>query len=432
MKLTKKYSKVELKRIKNGNTGRMGLSWIAHSMRHFGMEEMIHEVHGDKKKSNREISASQKILSGTMTMLAGGQRVEDMEVLRKDQGLLDAVGWDRMICADTILNFIAGSKNNSSNIKVNERLCIKVLKKIKAKNLTYDNDATYMDSNKDSAMYSYQKRKQFSALMGSIAETGMIHTIDYRPGNISPQTGILEQLKEACRQAKQAGKKITVFRSDSAAYKNKIMTYCDMERIKYYISVDKNEAVRKVVTNLAEYKWKIMGGKYKDNHEQQYAQAIHEVYKGYKIRILILRWKNPDPTLFDQSPYCYHVIGSNDWEIEPMVWLEKHNGRMGTIEQIHKEIKNELGCHYTPSHDFEKNRGYFFLGVLAYNMAQIMNQFYLGAQSLRWTVKTMRYRFIHVCGKIVKSGRKFTCKIINVIDDIFELYRYCHEKLQSV
>lgn len=147
------------------------------------------------------------------------------------------------------------------------------------------------------------------------------------------------------------------------------------------------------------------------------------------IRILILRWKNPDPTLFDKSPYCYHVMATNNNEIEPMEWLEVHNGRMGTIEHSNKEIKIVLGCDYAPSHDFEKNRGYFLLGVMAYNMAQIMKLFYLGEEAVSWTIKSLRYRFIYVCGQIIKSWRKFCCKIINVTHEVFELFRNCKSKL---
>jgi len=67
--------------------------------------------------------------------------------------------------------------------------------------------------------------------------------------------------------------------------------------------------------------------------------------------------------LFDKGKYCYHVIGTNNWEIEAMEWLEKHNGRMGSIEQSHKELKTGFGCDYTPSHDFEKNRVFYVGGI---------------------------------------------------------------------
>jgi hypothetical protein len=265
--------------------------------------------------------------------------------------------------------------------------------------------------------------------MGCIAESGLINTVDYRQGNESPSVGILNQLRKACRQAKEAGKRIKRFRSDSAAHQDRIFTYCDINEIEYYISLDKNPAVLRAIKKLKAFDWKTMYGRYQDREDTQWAETTYVVSKGYKVRMLVLRWKNPDPTLFDESPYCYHAIGTNHWDIEPMAWLEVHNGRMGSVEHSHKELKTGLGCDYTPSHEFEKNRGYFLFGVLAYNMAQIMKSFYLGPDAGTWTMKTLRYQFIHVCGKIVKSGRRFFCKIINVTQEVFERFRYCQTRM---
>ena len=41
----------------------MGLSWIDHCMGHFELKKIINEVYEDKKKSNREIGAYEKILA---------------------------------------------------------------------------------------------------------------------------------------------------------------------------------------------------------------------------------------------------------------------------------------------------------------------------------------------------------------------------------
>ena len=49
-------------------------------------------------------------------------------------------------------------------------------------------------------------------------------------------------------------------------------------------------------------------------------------------------------------------------------------------------------------------------------------------EALSWTLKTIRYRFIHVCGKIIKTGRRFYCKIMNVTQEVFELFRNCKSK----
>lgn len=431
MKLTKNLSKVELKRSKDSVTGKMGLSWVVHSLEHYGFKKMVEDEYGLKKKSNREISAYKKIVVGIITMLAGGQRVEDVEVIRKDKGLLESLGWDEMNCSDTQLNFMSEVRNNARNRRINNGLVEKAMMMSETKELTYDNDTTYIDSEKDSAEYSYQKKKQFSAMMGYIPEIGMINTVNYRAGNESPQVGIYNQLRKTCAQARRVGREIKIFRSDSAAHQIEIFTYCDINEIKYYISLDKNEAIKKLIKKLKAYEWKTMYGKYKEQYDTQWASAEYVVEKGFKVRVLILRWKNPDPTLFDESPYCYHVIGSNNREIDPMDWLEVHNGRMGTIEHCNEEIKSGYGCNYSPSHQFEKNRGYFLLGVLAYNAAQVMKLFYLGKETINWKIKTLRYRFIYVCGKIVKSGRRFCCKIINVTDEMFGLFKNCHLRLQT-
>ena len=432
MKLTKNMSKVTLKMSKEDVTGKIGLSWMAHSMRHFGIEKIISDEYGEKKRSNREISAHKKIMAGVMMMTSGGSRVEDVEILRADDGLKNSLGWDSIIGSDTLLNFIGDRRSNARNRQVNEAMIIKAMKKAKEEEFTYDNDATYIDSEKESARYSYQKQKQFSGLIGCISELGVVNTAEYRRGNISPATGILNQLRKTVKQTKVAGKRIKTFRSDSAAHQNKIFSYCDANAIEYYISLGKNKAMMNKIKNLNTYEWKTMYGRYKERYDTDWAETTYVVSKGFKIRILILRWKNPDPTLFDASPYCYHVIATNNQEIEPMEWLEVHNGRMGSIEHLNKEIKTGMGCDYTPSHEFEKNRGYFLLGVLAHNMVQIMKLFYLGEKARCWTIKTMRYQFINVCGKIVKTGRRFYCRIINVTNEIFELFRHCKAKLSLV
>jgi hypothetical protein len=429
MKLTENLSKVELKRGKDNVTGRMGLSWVMHCAKDFGLKGIVEAEYAKGKSHKRGIEPWKKVMSGVMMMLSGGQRVEDIEVLRADKGLLESLGWEEMNCADTMLNFITRKRNNGRNRRINEGMVIESLKRIDEEELTYDNDATFMDSKKKSAEYSYQKRKQFSGLIGCIAELGMINTVDYRRGNASPQVGILNQLRKAIGQAKKAGKRVANFRSDSAAYQDKIISECEKEGIRWFITVDQNEGIKKLIARRKAIDWKTMSGAYKERHDTQWTQGEYVVSKGYKIRVLILRWKNPAPDLFNTDAYCYHVIGTNDREIDPMEWLEFHNGRMGTIEHINKEIKSGLGCDYTPSHEFEKNRGYFMLGVLAHNILQMMKLFYFDGVQRLWTIKTVRYHFINVCGKIVKSGRRFYCQIINVTHEIFALFRYCQSRL---
>ena len=111
MKITNNLRKVTLKMDKGAVTGRMGLGWMAESMKHFGLKKMVADERGGKKRSNREKGAYEKIMTGAMMMVAGGECLEDVENLRVDRGLLESLGWEEKVCADTMINFIGKDEN---------------------------------------------------------------------------------------------------------------------------------------------------------------------------------------------------------------------------------------------------------------------------------------------------------------------------------
>jgi|APSaa5957512622_1039677.scaffolds.fasta_scaffold38689_1 hypothetical protein len=404
-------------------TGRLGLSWIAESMEHFGLKDIINKQ--IKKSTHRAISGWEKVLAGALTLIAGGNRIEDIEQIRADKGLLHSLKLKSLPSPDTYLDFLGIKRSGGKLRKINEETIIKALKKTPISEFTYDNDATYFDSNKDSAAYSYQKEKQFSALLGTIPElSNLCATVDFRPGNVSPAAGILNQLKKAVLYAKKTGKKLARFRSDSAAHNLDIFLYCESNNIKYFVSLDKNAITKKEAKGIREENWQALP----DRKDVEWAETIHVMARGKKcklaMRTLILRWPNPEPNLFAQEPYYYHIIATNDWDILPMDWLKFHNGRMAS-ENVNKELKTGLAACYMPSHNFDKNRAHFLVAVLAYNFLQIFKLFYLGKNSLTWTVKTLRYRFIFNVAVFIRHARSTTCRLLNVTKDTFYLFKKC-------
>ena len=247
MILTGKLDQVTLKMSKEDVTGRMGLSWIEHSMRHFGLPEMLDGWMPVSGASNREIAASRKVMAGVLSLIAGAERVEDLEVLREDRGLVNALGWPSMISPDTLLEYAQIKRNAGKLRKAEEAFVIKTMRQSEIEEFTYDGDATYFDSRKDSATYSYQMKKQYSGMVGFIAELGICNTMDFRPGHVSPQTGVLNQLRKAVGQAKAAGKRMARVRFDSAGHKNEVFEFCEAEKIYYFISLDKNAAVMECI-----------------------------------------------------------------------------------------------------------------------------------------------------------------------------------------
>ena len=426
--IPKNLNQVTLKRTSDGITGRMGLSWVAHSLKHYGVEEIIDRHFPINPDSHRAIAASRKVMEGALTLIAGGERIEDIEVLRADEGLRKSLGGNKIISPDTLRELLKIKRSGGRLRKSNEKMVIRVMKEADEKEFTYDNDATYFDSEKKSADYSYQKRKQFSGLLGFIAELGICATVDFRQGHISPRSGIYHQLQKVIQMAEKAGKRIAVVRMDSAGHQNKIFEKGNEKSIRYYISLAKNEEVKESIYVLKEKAWTKLPETESKKSDVEWAETIYAPNEGEAMRMLVLRWPNPDPELFDRGPYCYPASGTKDNEIEPRDWLKTHNGRMNS-ENYNKELKHGLSGDYTPSPDYSLNRNYFLLNIFAYNLAQIMKLFYLGANARKWTLQTLRYRFMYVCEKIVKSGRRYICKIMSVCDETFSLFESCLSRL---
>lgn len=427
MILAQNLWQVDIKKTNEEVTGKMGLGWAYHMLKDFGLIETIESKYTEKG-SNRETEAERKILAAVMMLMSGGEKVEDLEVLRQDKAFVGSLGWKSMISPDTLFNYLEIKRNGGKLRQINEESGLTAMKRVELEEFTYDNDATYFNSNKECAQYSYQKEKQMSALLGFIAEIGICLTMDYRPGNVSPADGILNQLRKAIQLTKEIGKKITRFRSDSAAYNKKIFRLCDKENIKYFVTVDKNSSVLTRIKEISSKAWNSLP----EQAGTEYAEITNwmmDNQEGYvEMRLLVLRWENPKPDLFNQEKYCYHVIGTNDKKVKPLDWLEIHNGRMSS-ENLNKEVKTGFSGDYTPSHDFNKNRNYFLLCVLAYNATQILKLFYLGERAKSWTIKTIRYWFLKTCGKFVKHARKIICNIINATEETYNLFKTCLSRL---
>ncbi|MDE3179415.1 MAG: transposase [Acidobacteriota bacterium] len=90
------------------------------------------------------------------------------------------------------------------------------------------------------------------------------------------------------------------------------------------------------------------------------------------FRLIALRWPNPQPNLFEAERFCYHAVATSREESAcALIW--RHNGR-GESENWHKELKAGLGMEQMPCGEFGANAMYFALGVLAYNLAQVLKR----------------------------------------------------------
>src|ERR1017187_8903814 len=108
-------------------------------------------------------------------------------------------------------------------------------------------------------------------------------------------------------------------------------------------------------------------------------------------------------------PYGYHAVATNREEpARAVIW--KHNQR-GNSDNWHKELKAGFGMEQMPCGQFEANALYFAMGVLAYNLAQLLKRQVLPASYRTATMATLRWKLYRLAGELVRHARAWVLQI---------------------
>ena len=378
--------------------------------------------------SNRGYQPDEYVMPLALMLCGGGRSLEDIREIALDQGLRKLCDFERMPSSDAIGSWLRQPGLASGLKQVNRRLTKKLIKRSPADNLTLDIDATYIETEKRSARFNYEGVKSFSVLLAFIAELDLCVASKYRNGNISPVTGIKEELTESIKLAREAGKRVTCFRSDSAAYTADIINCCQEAQITFMITADQDCAVKELIANIESDQWRRLYDEKLHYTGREYATVIHTMAKTTaSFTLIVQRWLNLEPSLFENNPYCYHVIATNDLREWIPDIIQEHNQR-SNAENYNKEIKAGFGMEYAPSRLLRADAAYFEIGVLAYNLTIAVKRLLLDETWFRKTITTLRWQLIFIAGKIVEHGRRL---ILRVARGYRELLQKLRERLRT-
>jgi hypothetical protein len=149
--------------------------------------------------------------------------------------------------------------------------------------ITLDQDATFIPTEAKEALFSYKKERAYEALNIYCPQYDIIVATQFRDGNVTPGFGQLEQLKEVISNI-PAGVKSVCFRSDTAGYQSKLLTYCakrDESRrfpiINFTVSCPVCEEFKQAARKVPECDWKRIYRKTKDGQTEETKLECAEV-----------------------------------------------------------------------------------------------------------------------------------------------------------
>jgi len=338
---------------------------------------------------------------------AGGRRLEDLRELRAEQEVLEDLGLRGLPDAGTVGDWLRrqGERGVAGLGRVNRELIQGVLEQ-EGEELTLDVDATEIAAEKQEAEWTYHHVQGYMPLVGYVQ--GICVGQEFRDGNVSPGAGILPFAKK-CEAALPEGKRI-YFRSDSAAYQAEVINYYSQPGRTFTITADLDAAVKREIQNLPASAWRPYRTAEGVVTDREIAATVHTM-NGTKqaFRLIVLRWLNPQPSLFETERYGYHAVATNREESATQV-IWKHNGR-GQSENWHKELKIDVGMEQMPCGQKEANALYFAIGVLAYNLAQLLKRRVLPESYRTATVATLRWKVYRLAGKLVRHARGLILQI---------------------
>jgi len=357
--------------------------------------------------SGRGYRASQFVQPLVWMLHAGGRRLEDLRELRAEQEVLESLGLRAVPDAGTVGDWLRrqGEGGVAGMERVNRELIQGALEE-EGEELILDVDATEIEAEKQEAQWTYNHVQGYMPLLGYV--NGVCVGQEFRDGNVNPGAGIL-RFAQKCEAALPAGKRI-YFRSDSAAYQAEVIDHYSQPGRTFTITADLDVAVKREIQHLPESAWQPYGTADGLATDRQIAETVHTMNQSKQaFRLMVLRWLNPQPSLFEAERYCYHAVASNREEsAAEVIW--KHNGR-GQSENWHKEVKLGLGMEQMPCGQFEANAMYFSIGVLAYNLAQLLKRRVLPESYRTATLATLRWNVYRLAGKLVRHARGLILQI---------------------
>ena len=351
-------------------------------------------------------NAGEKVMTLVHSLLAGGDCIDDVEVLRSGS-TAEALG-HRVAAPSTVGTFLRSF--TFGPVRQLDAWSEALLTRAWAAGagpgdapVTVDVDSTIQEVHgyaKEGAAFGYTRRRGYHPLLATRADTGEVLHVRFRKGSANTGRGAQRFVRELIGRLRRAGATGPVtLRADSGFWSAKVVKACRDHQVRYSITVNQHQAVRDAIGAIEETAWRPIA--YTASGEAQVAETPYG--DGHRLVVRRTRLLGPQGQLFPDWR-CHAFITDRAGSA---VELDADHRRHAVVELAIRDLKEGSGLSHAPSGRFFANAAWAVLATVAHNL-------------LRWTAalgleiagpvvaKTLRRRYLNVPGRLTRSGRQRT------------------------
>ena len=408
-------------------TARAGLPLVVETMRALGLEEVARqELRLAKRES--EFPPEQKLEALVTLIAAGGDRVEDIRILGEDKGLERLLGRP-FPSPDALLDFLGQfhdptcwanrppekkayvppeSKGLVGLAAVNRALVARGADQ-RTTTATLDHDGTIIEAHKREALAAYEGTRGYQPLVAVWAEEQLIVADEFRDGNVAGGEDPLSSAKRAFGIL-PGWVKTRYFRGDSASYYTPLLKYLVAERIGFSISADMTPPLRALC--LAAPKWEELERRSREQVDIAEVEFTPGDWsrEAAPLRYVALRITPLQPDIFAAPGPKYLAVVSNRNDLLPAELVSWHWEKAGTIEHVHRVMKDELGAGVMPSGRFGVNAAWFRINALTFNVLTVLKRRALPERYRVARPKRLRFEVFTTPGKLAVHQSRLTVR----------------------
>jgi hypothetical protein len=396
---------------------------------------------------------SDHVLNFAYNIMAGGIRIEDMELRRQDENFLNGLGASRIPDPTTAGDFTR--RFAVEDILTLQECINRTRQRVWQQQpegflaeAFLDVDGTIagtLGECKEGMALSYKGIWGYAPLALTLANTKEVLYLVNRPGNAASHQNSVEWIDRAIAVVQPHAGRITL-RGDTDFTHTAHLDRWDEQGHGFIFGMDAHPKVVALAQELKEKAWRQLERlpqyeiltEPRTKRERIKEQIVRE--KGYRnivlqsedlaeidyqpvkcgrqYRLVILRKnltvESGEKVLFEDVRYFFYITNRKDLTLEAVVGLA--NGRCDQ-ENVIEQLKNGVNAMRMPVHDLESNWAYMVMTALAWNLkawfALLVPERARGLELLKMEFRGFLQAIIQLPCQIVRTGRKLVYRILS-------------------